>query len=198
MSKNRLKVLSIIRNRRTVRRFSRKSVSVGIIRTLIDAARWAPCPNNLQPWRFYVSHRNSVITNKVIGYLEQKSKKKNIGISIFLKDAIQILKSSSSIIYVFNTRGLAKKYKILGRYYQAKANLFENQAISAAIQNLLLCAEEFNLGAVWLGSPLFLSKGIEHIFSTEYELSAIISVGYYSKKPKKTFRLPVSEILRVI
>ena len=34
------------------------------IRALLEAARWAPSANNLQPWRFFVGQRgDSVFTN---------------------------------------------------------------------------------------------------------------------------------------
>ena len=93
------------------------------------------------------------------------------------------------------SRILTKRFERLGAYYKKKGNLFEHQAISAAIENLLLCAEEYRLGAVWLGSPVFLNRGIERIFETNFELCAVVAVGYYDTRPKKTSRLPLSEIL---
>ena len=76
--------------------------------------------------------------------------------------------------------------------------LFEHQAISAAVENLLLCAEELRLGAVWLGSPVFLNKGIERIFKTNFELCAILAIGYYNNKPKRTDRLSLDKIVEFI
>lgn len=193
-TKKNYRIIQIIKNRRTVRKFYAKRVPVSILKVLIDAARWAPCPNNVQPWKFFICKHSSNITAKVIKHLEKKLAIKNIGISVFLRDAIKILKEAPVSIYIFNTGILSKRFKVLGRFYQKKGNLFEHQAISAAIENLLLSAEGFELGAVWLGSPVFASKGIERIFETDFELCAIIAMGYYGKKPHITNRLPLAEI----
>src|SRR5512135_1052319 len=48
------KVLSVIRSRRSVRDFSEKAPSVGLVRRLLEAGRWAPSGLNNQPWRFCV------------------------------------------------------------------------------------------------------------------------------------------------
>jgi len=189
-------ILNIIRKRRTIRKFILKKVSNTTINTLIEAARWAPCPNNLQPWRFCAVANYSPVSKRVVKYLENEAKKKSIGVSVFLKDAIQIIKNAPVSIFVFNTKVVSSKYKILGDIYQKQGVVFEIQAISAAIQNLALEAEELKLGTVWLGSPLFLHRGIENMFKTKHDLVAIIGIGYFNIKPKNIPRLPVSEILR--
>jgi len=99
---------------------------------------------------------------------------------------------------VLNTMELAKRLSVLGPYYKNKGNLFEHQAVSAAIQNILLCAEQFHLGAVWLGSPVFVRSGIERILKVESELCAVLALGYYDQKPRAVSRLPVDEIYRVM
>lgn len=191
-------ILETIKNRRTVRRFNEKSVPLSILKTLLDAARWAPCPNGLQPWKFFIAKKGNNTTDKIIKYLEERNKTKNIGAAVFLNDAINILKRAPIVIYVFNSRILTKKLNVIGAYYERKGNIFEHQAIAAAIENLLLCAEEFGLGAVWLGSPLFVSSGIENILNTDFELCAIIGLGFYDIKPKVTHRLPVNAIVEFI
>ncbi len=198
MKRVRISILDVIKNRRTVRRFNERPISKKILRMLINTAKWAPCPNNLQPWYFVSTTKNSTFNKEVNSYIQKQASIKNIAVSIFLKDAIKILNSAPALIYVFNTGVLAEKYRILGKSYQRKANLFENQSISAAIENIILGAEELGVGTVWLGSPVFVNKGIEKILKTKFELIAIIGIGYYDKKPKRTHRLPLEEILRHI
>lgn len=47
----------LIKNRWSPRGFSDRSVSEQDVRTLIDAARWAPSCFNEQPWRFLVARK---------------------------------------------------------------------------------------------------------------------------------------------
>ncbi|MBN1779690.1 nitroreductase family protein [bacterium] len=49
-----MNILPAILHRRSVRRFSEKSVDREIILTCLDAARLAPSAENSQPWRFLV------------------------------------------------------------------------------------------------------------------------------------------------
>lgn len=197
--KEALEIIDIIRNRRSVRKFNERKVSKKTLNRLIDMARWAPCPNNFQPWKFMIAKKGNKITKKVIQYLEDKAKKKGIAISIFLKDAIKVLEGAPFVIYVFNTKIIEEQYKtMVSKYYQDKTNLFEHQSIATAIENMLLYAEKIGLGTVWLGSPVMVSKGIERIFNTDFELSAIIALGYYDHRPVKTSRLAVEQIAEFI
>ena len=43
-------LLSIIRERRSVRKYGAKTISEDDIEKILKAARWAPCGANLQPW----------------------------------------------------------------------------------------------------------------------------------------------------
>jgi len=196
---NRYEVLNkVIRGRRSIRRFNDRLIRLSDLKRVIDAAKWAPCPNNYQSWKFIIAMRKSKTNTAVARYVEKMSKKKNIAISIFLNDAIHVLKSAGAVIYVFNTGIMKQRYKkMVSPYYQKKASLFEEQSISAAIENMLLFAETLDIGSVWLGSPVLVSKGIENIFDSTYELSAIIALGYYDSKPKKTKRLPLKEIVEI-
>lgn len=47
----------LIRRRWSPRAFADRAVSADVVRTLIEAARWAPSSMNEQPWRFMVATR---------------------------------------------------------------------------------------------------------------------------------------------
>lgn len=42
-------------------------IEPGVIRTILEAARWAPSANNVQPWRFIVARRGTDAFTKVHG-----------------------------------------------------------------------------------------------------------------------------------
>jgi nitroreductase len=47
-------VLEAIKERRSIRKFEPKKVPNELIRSILDAARWAPSAKNSQPWEFIV------------------------------------------------------------------------------------------------------------------------------------------------
>jgi nitroreductase len=51
-------VQDYIRNRWSPRAFSEQAVSPEVLRSLFEAARWAPSSNNEQPWAFLVATRD--------------------------------------------------------------------------------------------------------------------------------------------
>ncbi|HYW66366.1 MAG TPA: nitroreductase family protein [Candidatus Dormibacteraeota bacterium] len=63
-------VHDLIRERWSPRAFSEKAVSPEILRSLFEAARWAPSSNNEQPWAFVVGIRGEGDTfRRILGTL---------------------------------------------------------------------------------------------------------------------------------
>ena len=62
-------VLPIILERWSPRAFADRDVSPADLKTVFEAARWAPSSNNEQPWRFFVGHRGSDTYNKIFDAL---------------------------------------------------------------------------------------------------------------------------------
>ena len=63
-------VHELIQNRWSPRAFSDKAISSEILRSLFEAARWAPSSNNEQPWAFIVSTKyDSDSYEKALGSL---------------------------------------------------------------------------------------------------------------------------------
>lgn len=58
-------VLPVILERWSPRAFADRDVSPTDLRTIFEAARWAPSSYNEQPWRFFVGHRNSETYQKI-------------------------------------------------------------------------------------------------------------------------------------
>ncbi|MDW7672721.1 MAG: nitroreductase family protein, partial [Bacillota bacterium] len=45
-------MLSVILNRRSIRKYLDKPVEEDKLHQMLESARWAPSGNNTQPWRF--------------------------------------------------------------------------------------------------------------------------------------------------
>ena len=48
------KLINVIKERRSIRKYLHRSVPKKVIREILEAARWAPSAHNAQPFRFIV------------------------------------------------------------------------------------------------------------------------------------------------
>lgn len=160
-------ILELIKTRRSIRRYSDKEISDEIIEGILEAARWAPSGLNNQPWRFVI--------------VKEKEKKKTL--AGFTKYARTIENSNVAIcVFLDNNSSYHREKDILG--------------IGACIQNMLLYSYSQGIGSCWMGEILNkkeeLRKSLE--LPDQYELMAVITLGYASESPKSS-RRTLSELI---
>jgi nitroreductase len=145
-------MLDVIKNRRSVRKYSGQPVEPEKLNSLLRAAMQAPSAVNQQPWEFLVvTDRQTLI--------------KLADMSLFSKMVAQ----AGVVIIV-----LGNQNRLLKDYFQ--------QDLAAATQNILLEAVNQGLGAVWLGGypnkdrMKFLTK----LFKLPFYIVpfSVISIGY--------------------
>ncbi len=160
-------ILSIIKNRRSVRRYLKNTPSDYEIKRVLDAARWAPSGLNNQPWRFLII----------------KDKETRYHLAGFTKYGY-ILKSSPVAIVICMS--------IPDSYNRDK----DLMSIGACIQNLCLEAYSIGLGTCWLGEILNnkqkVSKYLE--LNKNLEAVAVIALGYPRGNAVKPCRKPISAL----
>ncbi len=115
-------LLEGIRTRRSIRRFQARPVPRGLIRTMIEAAMFAPSARNAQPWQFVVIDDRQVLAS-------YGKKHPNAEMA---KDA------PLGILVCGDLR-----LELSPGYWPVDC--------AAAVQNLLLAAHAVGLGAVWTG-----------------------------------------------
>ncbi len=166
-------ILNAIYKRRSIREYTDEPVKIEDLREIVKAGIWAPSGLNNQPWRFVL------ITDTAIRLqLAEQTRYSHI------------IKAAPALIVVFlDTREMYNEVK-------------DHQAAGACIQNMLLAAEELDLGAVWLGEILKRKDQVKQIIdiSDEHDLMAIIAIGHpthrnQSSKRKEINNLIIKEIL---
>ncbi len=142
--------LEILKERRSIRKFTAEEGPRPMLMELIDYAAWAPSATNRQPWRFIIVDDPAV-----------KGKIVDAGGSVLIgKAPCGIL-----VTYENTTRNV--------RYHD------DYQSAGACIQNLLLAAHARGLGACWLctlPSPSFLRKLLD--IPDDFSPVAYVIVGY--------------------
>ena len=161
-------VLNAIYKRRSIREFTEKEISSEQLYEIVRAGIWAPSGLNNQPWRFVII--------KDLDVKEQVAQQTHYG---------HIVRDANALIAV----------------YLSKDNMYDTvkdiQSAGACIQNILLAAEALELGAVWLGQILKNKSDVNKILelSDNFDLMAIVALGYPSHHNQKSKRKEVSELL---
>lgn len=140
----------VIKKRRSVRFYdANRKVGKQIILSCVEAATKAPSPLNRQPWIFRIIENHEEIQNIAAKFRYNR----------WICSAPVVI-----IVGVENSEGLNKAKNYL--------------AIGAAIENLLLEAEQNNISTCWIGECL--GKGMEEmlLWPKEYEIVSMIAVGY--------------------
>ncbi|MCF7873940.1 MAG: nitroreductase family protein [Candidatus Omnitrophica bacterium] len=160
-------ILKLMKNRRSIRKFQDKEISVQAIKESLEAARWAPSGLNNQPWKFMI--------------LEQDKKD---SLAKYTKFG-QVIKQANKLIIVF-----LNKEKL----YSYKKDLM---AIGAAIQNILIYLQSQNVGSCWLGEIINQAEQVQNKLQVppELEFVAAIAAGVPQEEVKITERRSLEDLI---
>lgn len=199
MEENKLKlnILSLIKERRTVRKYKNKELPHDILNKILEAARWAPSPHNTQPWKFVIT-RNRDSRKKLLEILNKSSDKLLSGARILLQKNVEIINNAPTLVLVYNKAIFSKRIQSLGKPYTSIVHISEIESIGAAIQNMHLIAAALDIGMAWLVFPLLLKKEINKLLKTKDELVAVLTLGFPDEKPPEIRRKRLEEIVEVI
>ncbi len=200
--KNVEEFFSLIKTRRSVRKFSCKAPDLELVLTALEAAIWAPNAHNAQPWRFIVLEDKSIRLKLAEAMAEAWRRD-------MLRDGVPEHVIEETIEEETFRRFLEPPYliiacldkSVLHRYPDERRCFAEYimgvQSLAAAIENLLLALHALGLGACWYCAPLFCQKEVRRILNIpeHVEPQAIIAVGYPAESPRPPPRKPLSEVV---
>ncbi len=169
------KILEIIKERRSIRKFQKKEISEDIIDKLIEALIWAPSAGNLQSRKFYFVFNQEIKEQLARAALDQK----------FITQAPLVIVGCAD-------------FEIEWKYGERGKNLYSICDVSCSIENLMLLATEFGLGTCWVGA--FDEKGVSNILNLPENLRPIVicPVGYPAKKTEAPPRISKSEAVEFL
>jgi nitroreductase len=170
-----MSVLEIIQKRRSVRRFKPDPIPEEVIEKLIEAIIWAPSAGNLQSRKFY--------------FVFNKNLKKEIAKASLYQ---MFIEKAPLVIVACADKSIERIYGQRGR------DLYMICDVSASIENLLLVAEEEDLGGCWVGA--FDEEKIEKILNLPENLLpvAIVPVGFPEKIPPSPPRKEKEKLIEIL
>ncbi len=151
--------LRTIKDRHSVRTFTRDDVTDEEISLLLQAANAAPSAHNQQAWRFIILRGEK--KQELAQLVTTQSAAFPRPAAALLRMGAKSILSAPVVIAVANTGDLIKHGTELFKVEKETAHDFfrtmEIQSSAAAVENLLLAATSLGLGTVWLG-VLYLIK----------------------------------------
>jgi nitroreductase len=164
-------VLRAIQNRRTIRRFRPNPIDEEMLRTILDAGRWAPSFSNLQPWSFIV-----IKDEDLKSALDRAARESVLHLGI---------NEAPVVILVCVDRRIDPLHAI--------------EAGAAATQNMTLAAYSLGLGTGWIGIwGTEAEASIQKILKLPdtVRVVSLIPVGVPSESPQ-AHRKPLEELIKL-
>jgi F420 biosynthesis protein FbiB-like protein len=181
--------------RRSVRKFTDRPVTEEIVNAVLAAAILAPSGKNRQPWRFVVvsgdEKRTQMIRVMREGITDTKARGMETGSAIM---TARVMQHAPVTIFVFNPEGVHPwTSHSVGQTF---LEIVDTQSIGAAIQNMLLVAQDLGLGTLWIGDVWSAYQQLSAWLGESGQLVAAVALGYPAENPDARPRRPLSEVVR--
>ena len=208
---------TLIKNRRSIRRWQDKEVPLSLLSQAVELATWAPNAGNRQNWHFYIivnrSKINSIADSVQASADEMASWPEAQGSVdvVRWRERASYFRSAPAAIAVAVSRYESTADSILAarqkvdpeagrmRAWRDRADT-TIQTAGSGIAYLLLILHQMGLGAVWMTGPMQIAGRMEKILGTpsDVNLVAFIPVGYPAETPEAPPRRPVEEVCEII
>ncbi len=193
-------ILELIKKRTTIRKYKNKKISNRIIKKILEAGIWSSSIHGFQPWEFIVISKRSTI-RKISNSILKKSHPIEGRIDKILNLTSETIANAPTLILIYNQnlfKNVSNRIFKIKQSYINIAELTEVEAISAAIQNMILLAHSLGVGCCWNSTPLFCEKEINSFIKNNNRLVAILSLGYPNEKGRRTPRKDINEKVKFL
>lgn len=193
-------LLTLMRERRSVRRFADAPLPPDTVERLIEAARWAPSASNRQAFRFVAiqsaearGHMAQLVRQSLEEAVARVPEGQRATLLKYAENFV-LFESAPLVLVAYHRAGnpLAERLGL-----PAERDVGALSSVSAAIMNLLLAAHALGLGACWMTGPLFAASALEAYLKIPagWNLSAVIPVGIAAETPAAPNRRAVSQLV---
>ena len=181
----------LIRERRSIRSYTHRSLDRALIERLLTAAIWAPSAHNRQPWRFGVIE--GADTKERLADAMNTSLRADLAADGLPADQIEAHavrrreRLTRAPVLVLLCVTMSEMHHYPDEKRRRAEWTMATQSLAMAGQNLLLAAHAEGLGACWLCAPLFCASVVRETLDLppDWEPQAFISLGWPGESPQK-------------
>lgn len=191
-----------INDRRSIRKFLDKEIPLELIKEILEAGRMAPSAKNRQPWKYIVfgnKQKQELLDCMELGIKREEHTKSLLPKSASgipdAKNTLRIMREAPIIILVLNTNGKSPFLTIDPD--ERITEICDTLSIGASIENILLRAEELELGTLWIANTCFAYGELVEYLCTDKQLVGAIAVGYANENPHPRPRKALEEIVEM-
>jgi F420 biosynthesis protein FbiB-like protein len=189
-----MNTLKAIAQRRSIRKFKDTPVPEEAIRQILTAATQAPSGKNRQPWRFVVvagDRRAEMVQVMRQGIAKEKAQGADPGSSPW---SASVMGQAPLTVFVFNPEGMHPWQT--RSVEQVFMDIVDIQSIGAAIQNMLLAAQDLGIGSLWICDVFYAYEELCSWLGEEGQMIAAVSFGHPDENPDARPRKPVDKVTR--
>jgi nitroreductase len=188
--------LTAIAARRSIRKFKDDPIPGEKLEAILRAASLAPSGKNRQPWHFTVvkaDKRPEMISAMREGIEASKAR----GMDERGADwTLKIMEGAPVTVFVFNPEGHQPWLDHdIGHMFQ---DVVDIQSAGAAIQNMLLAAQDLGIGSLWICDVFSAYGELQSWLGEKGEMIAAVSLGYAAESPEARPRKGLAEIVRYL
>ena len=192
---------SLIKGRRSIRRYEARPVERSTIDAVLEAGTWAPSAHNRQPWRFAVLTEltaREILARRMGDRLRQARLADGddpADVEADVSRSRARITGAPLVIVAFLTLEDMDTYPDPGR--QAAEHLMAVQGVAMAVNNILVAAHAAGLGACWMCAPLFCSDAVVEAVDapSHWQAQALLTLGYPASKGKPAQRRPLADVV---
>ena len=189
-----MNTLEAVATRRSIRKFKDTPLPEESLHKILTAATQAPSGKNRQPWNFILvkgDKRNEMVDIMRKGIAKMKAQGEDVGSS---ERTASIMEQAPITIFIFNPYGMHPWLPHSIR--QSFENIVDVQSVGAAIQNMLLAAQELGIGSLWICNVFYAYEELCSWLGEEGQMVAAVSLGYPGESPNARPRKSITEVIR--
>lgn len=178
-------ISTIIKERRSIKRFKNEAISKEVVFELLNTAAWAPNHGLREPWRFvlFTDEGRERLADTIINTPMKAGKKKS---PEMIKE--MIMTAPIHLLVIMKEDPRQKEWDE------------DYAAVCAFIQNFQLAAWEKGIGTIWKTNPYIYSPHFREKLGVRpgEKVVGLIHAGYPEKIPEARLRTPIEEKLDII
>jgi nitroreductase len=177
-------LLKIMRHRRSVRVYKSGKVSDQQLKTILEAARWAPSGANTQPWEFVVT-RDREKMKRVREIYAHEWKQRKLEDPVHYKGLKKDYVGDVSVLVLVCGDARTQQVYLTTRQAADREKLFQ-ASVANAVQQMMLAAASMNLGTVWVSVREEVEPELRQLFRVPPELRLlwVVPIGHARAWPK--------------
>jgi F420 biosynthesis protein FbiB-like protein len=178
--------------RRSIRRFNANPIPEEALQAILTAGTQAPSGKNRQPWKFIVvqeDKRAEMVRVMREGIAKLKAESMDLGSAEW---TAAVMEEAPVTVFVYNPDGT---HPWLDRSDdQVWTDVVNIQSIGAAIQNMLLAAQDLGIGSLWICDVFYAYTELGDWLGEDSQMIAAVSLGYPAESPAARARKSVEKV----